>query len=82
MSRVARRVRLPALLVGVLLMLAVVLLIGVSLFVDGPGRQIVPPTVGIGTAVIPTPLGSAAVPAVGGAGDVVGEAVFSARGAR
>ncbi|WP_243789510.1 hypothetical protein [Saccharopolyspora gloriosae] len=65
-----------------LLTFAVVLLIGVSLFVDGPGPRIVPPTVGIGTAVIPTPLGSAAAPAVGGAADVVGEAVFSAGGPR
>ncbi|MCA1188242.1 MULTISPECIES: hypothetical protein [Saccharopolyspora] len=73
MSRAARRVRLPALVVGVLLALAVLLLVGVSLFVDVPGGHVAPPTVGIGTAVIPTPLGS-----VGGAGEVAGDAVFSA----
>ena len=77
-SRFARRVRLPALLVGALLALAVLLLFGVSLFVDVPGSRIVPPTVGIGTAVSPTPLGSA----VPGLGDAVGEAVFPAGGSR
>ncbi|MEU6128548.1 hypothetical protein ABZ805_05155 [Saccharopolyspora sp. NPDC047091] len=57
-------------MVGVLLALAVLLLVGVSLFVDVPGGQMAPPTVGIGTAVIPTPLGSS--------GPGLGDAVFSA----
>ncbi|MBK0868187.1 MAG: hypothetical protein IJH84_02095 [Saccharopolyspora sp.] len=65
-SRVLRRVRLPAVLVGALLVLAVVLLVGVSLFVDVPGARPVPPTVGIGTAATPTNLGPAMVPALGG----------------
>lgn len=53
-------------LVGALLVLAVVLLVGVSLFVDVPGARPVPPTVGIGTAATPTNLGPAMVPALGG----------------
>ena len=45
---------------------AVVLLVGVSLFVDVPVPRSGPPTVGIGSAVTPTNLGPAVVPALGG----------------
>ncbi|MFR9730217.1 hypothetical protein ACL03H_13380 [Saccharopolyspora sp. MS10] len=77
-SRLARRVRIPALLVGLALALAVLLLVGVSLFVEVPGSRIVPPTAGLGTAVNPTPLGSAVPGAVPGLGD----AVFPGEGLR
>ncbi|EQD87398.1 hypothetical protein N599_04935 [Saccharopolyspora erythraea D] len=58
------RVHLPAVVVCAVLGAVAVVLVGVSVLVQGPSPAITPPTEGIITAVTPTELSSAAGPAL------------------
>ncbi|GAA0509885.1 hypothetical protein [Saccharopolyspora erythraea] len=62
--RVPMRVHLPAVVVCAVLGAVAVVLVGVSVLVQGPSPAITPPTEGIITAVTPTELSSAAGPAL------------------
>lgn len=58
-------VRLPAVVVGVFLGVAVAVLVGVSMFVTGPASEGAPPDQGVGTTVAPTELSSVGSSALG-----------------